>query len=277
METISIVTDSTSDIPEALAQTYDIQVIRNLIVMEGKSLEDGKDITREEYYRRLPDLDPPPTTATASSGIYQQTYEALFRRGVKHILSIHPPSSLSGIINAASSAAQAFGDRVHIIDSGQVSLGTGFQILAAAEHIRQGASLDRVIQLLENVRGRVRIVAMLDSLEYIRRSGRVSWARARIGNFLQIKPFVELKDGIVSSMGESRTRSKGIRRLVELLHQMGSLERLALLHSNAESDAHNLLDELQLDLAHPPLIVNVTTVIGTHVGPNGIGFAVVAH
>jgi len=270
---IAIVTDSTSDLPFDLTERYDIEVVRNLIIINGQSLQDGLDITREEYYLRLPNLHPTPTTATASSGAYLQIYENLFRKGAKYILSIHPPSRLSGIINAASTAAQAFGDRIHVFDSGQLTIGIGFQIIAAAEAIQQGASLSAVLHLLDEMRHRVRIIAMLDTLEYIRRSGRVSWARARIGNLLQIKPFIELKEGVVSSMGESRTRAKGILRLKDFLYRMGSLERLAILHTNAEAEAIRFLSELQLDLPHPPLIVNVTTVIGTHVGPNGLGFA----
>ncbi len=275
MDEISIVADSTADLPEEITREYDIQIVRNLIYMDGKSLQDGKDISREEYYSILPDIYPPPTTATASSGVYQQTYETLFRRGAKQILSIHPPLNLSGIINAATIASNAFGDRVQIFDSGQLSLGSGFQILAAAEAVRKGANLETVTRIMMGMRKRARIIAMLDTLEYVRRSGRVSWARARIGNLLQIKPFIELKEGVVTSLGECRTRGKGFQRLMEFLSQSGKLERLAILHTNAEEDALRFQRELSIDLPNPPLIVNVTTVIGTHVGPNGLGFAVI--
>ncbi len=237
MDEISIVADSTADLPEEIIREYDIQIVRNLIILDGKSLQDGIDISREEYYTRLPDINPPPTTATASSGVYQQIYESLFRRGAKQILSIHPPLNLSGIINAATIASNAFGNRVHIFDSGQLSLGSGFQILAAAEAVRKGANLETVIRLMTGMRKRARIIAMLDTLEYVRRSGRVSWARARIGNLLQIKPFIELKEGVVTSLGECRTRGKGFQRLMEFLSQSGNLERLAILHTNAEEDA----------------------------------------
>lgn len=271
MEEIAIVTDSTADLPQELIDQYAIQVVRNLLIMEGKSLRDGIDISREEYYERLPRLKPTPTTATASSGVYQQLYETLLQRGAKTILSIHPPHKLSGIINAASIAAQAFGNRIHVIDSGQVSLGLGFQILSAAEAIRNGASLETILRLLDEIRSRSRIVAMLDTLEYIRRSGRVSWARARLGNLLQIKPFIELRDGDVRSLGESRTRTKGILRLREFLYELGAIENLAILHTNAENDAREFMGALQLHLTPAPLIVNVTTVIGTHIGPNCLG------
>jgi DegV family protein with EDD domain len=272
---ISIVTDSTADIPAELVENYHIQIIPNLIMIEGASLRDGLDISRQEFYDRLPWLDPPPTTATASTGAYTETYESLFRQGARYILSIHPSAKLSGILNAASGAAQSFEEKVHVLDSGQLSLGLGFQVLAAAEAVRQGASLENVLHLLKEMRQRVRLIAMLDTLEYVRRSGRVSWARARLGNLLQFKPFIELKDGSVFSLGETRTRSKGCQRLREFLFRLGSLERLAILHTNAEPDARQFLADLQLNLPFPPLVVNVTTAIGNHVGPNGLGFAAV--
>lgn len=272
---ISIVTDSTADIPTEISERLEIEVIPNLIIINGKSLEDGKDISREEFYERLPWMDPQPTTATASTGIYQQIYENLLRRGSKYVLSLHPPGSLSGIINAAATAAQFFGNRVHVIDSGQVSLGLGFQVLAAAEAIREEASLEAVLRKIEDVRSRIRLIAMLDTLEYVRRSGRVSWARARLGNMFRVKPFIELRDGNVLSLGETRTRSKGIQRLKELLLKLSHLERLAILHSNAEEDARRFLNDLNLTLPFPPMVINVTTIIGTHVGPNALGYATV--
>ncbi len=272
---ISIVTDSTADIPADLIASYQIEVIPNLIMIDGASLQDGTEISRQEFYERLPWLDPPPTTATASSGTYTEVYERLLRQGARYILSIHPAVKLSGILNAAGSAAQAFGEKVHVLDSGQVSLGLGFQVLAAAEAVRQGAGLENVLRLLKDMRNRVRLIAMLDTLEYVRRSGRVSWARARLGNLLQVKPFIELKDGTVFSLGETRTRKKGTQRLKEFLYKLGNLERLAVLHTNAEADARQFLAELQLNLPIPPLVINVTTVIGNHVGPNGLGFTAV--
>ncbi len=272
---IAIVTDSTADLPPDLSEQYQIAVIPNLIMMGGATLLDGVDISRQEFYERLPWIDPPPTTATASPGAYTEIYTRLLRQGAEYILSIHPPAALSGILNAASSAAQAFGDRVRVVDSRQVTLGLGFQVLAAARAIRQGANLEHIQRLLQEMHSRVRVVAMLDTLEYVRRSGRVSWARARLGNLLQIKPFIELNDGNVSSLGESRTRSKGSQRLKEFLYRLGRLEQLAILHTNAETEARLFLEELQLTLPYTPLIINVTTVIGNHVGPNGLGFAAV--
>ncbi len=272
---IAIVTDSTADIPEEILERLHIHVVPNLLIINGQSYQDGEGISRQDFYRQLPDMKELPTTATASAGTYQELYRGLFQQGAQQILSVHASGLLSGICNAARIAAQPFNGKVHIYDSGSVSLGLGFQVIAAAEALIKGARLETVQQLLSEIHSRVHVIAMLNTLEYVRRSGRVSWARARIGTLLQIKPFVELVEGKVLSKGEVRTRSKGIQRLYELLDAQGALERLAILHTNAEEDAKRFLARLSRSLPHPPLVVNVTTIIGTHVGPNGLGFAAV--
>jgi DegV family protein with EDD domain len=272
---IAIVTDSTADIPPDLAERYSIHIVPNILVLNGQSLEDGKGISREEFYNLMPDMKPLPTTATASPGEYMRIYEKLLREGARYVLSVHASGRLSGIFNAASTAAEAYGDKVRVFDSASVTLGLGFQVLMAAEEVVRGAAIDTLQALLDDLRKRARVVAMLDTLEYVRRSGRVSWARARLGNFLHIKPFVELREGIVYSLGETRTRQKGIAHLKKLLFDQGPLERLAILHTNAEADARRFLEEIEINLSTPPLVVNVTTIIGTHVGPNGLGFAAV--
>ena len=272
---IAIITDSTSDVPYDLAQKYDINIVPNIVVIEGKSVEDNPSFSRQKFYEQLQQMQTPPTTAAASAGVFQMLYEKLFEQGVSHIISIHASSLLSGIFNAASLAAQAFEGRVHVVDSQQVSLGLGFQALAAAEAAARGLPLQEVLDCIADVRKRVRVVAMLDTLEYVRRSGRVSWLRASLGSLLNVKLFVEIKDGLVQRLGEVRTRGKGIARLLELLHTLEPLERLAILHTNAEAEARQILAAVQTRLSAAPLVVNVTTVIGAHVGPNGLGFAVV--
>jgi len=116
---------------------------------------------------------------------------------------------------------------------------------------------------------------MLDTLEYVRRSGRVSWARSNLSNLLQIKPFLGIKAGNVIRMGETRTRQKGIERLHKMLSELGPLEQLAVLHTNAEQDAIEFAEHFKELVKQFPLIINVTSVIGVHVGPNGVGFVAV--
>ena len=272
---IGVVTDSTSDIPAALAEQYGIEIVRAVININGKSYTDGLEISREDFYTRLPGLTPLPTTSSPSVGAFQVCYEKLLKSGSESILSIHPPNELSGIYNAARLAAEEFGQRVKVLDSGQVSLGLGYQVLLAAETAAKGAIQDEVLTLVESVRKRVRLTALLDTIEYVRRSGRVTWAVAMLGGALRLQPLIELRFGIVHRLGLARTRLQGIHRMVEVLNSWGPLERLAVLHTNAESAARQLLEDVKSKVAVPPLLVNVTTVIGTHVGPNGLGFAVV--
>jgi DegV family protein with EDD domain len=272
---ISFVTDSTSDIPVELASRHGIEVVPALVNIRGKSYADGVDISREEFYTLLPSLNPPPTTSAPSVGSFQERYEKLFQAGAAHVLSIHPPNELSGTFNAARLAAQEFGKRVSVLDSGQLSLGLGYQVLLAAEAAARGVLLEEVTALVDGVRQRVRVTALLSTLEYIRRSGRVSWAKAMIGSLLHLQPLVGLRYGIVQRLGQARTRAQGILRLTEVLNSWGPIERLAVLHTNAEAAARQLLEDVKSKVAVPPLVVNVTTAIGTHVGPDGLGFAAV--
>lgn len=272
---IGLVTDSTADIPTELRQEYGIEVVPNLINIGGQSYADGVDITREQFYEWLPKLNPLPTTSAPSVGAFQQRYDKLLKDGAEQVLSIHPPNNLSGIFNAARLASQEFDGRVHVLDSGQLSLGLGFQVLAAAEAIARGVLLEKVLDIVESVRQRVRVAALLETIEYVRRSGRVSWARAMIGSLLHLQPLIELRHGIVHRLGQARTRLQGVERLIETLDSWGPLERLAVLHTNAEAAARRLLEEVRQRVVTPILVVNVTTAIGTHVGPNGLGFAAV--
>lgn len=272
---IALVTDSTADIPEDLVEAYQIQVVPNVLVIDGVSLMDGIDITREEFYEKLPAMQQFPTTSTASVGKYEETYRRLFQQGADYILSLHVSKNLSGIYNAACTAAEAFSGRVQVLDSKQITLGMGFQVLAAAESIQKKLDLDGVIKAIYDVQSRVLVIAMLDTLEYVARSGRVSWARARIGNLLRIKPFLKVWDGEVIRLGDVRTRQKGIEKLKEILFSLGEIDRFGMLHTNAKEEAENFLKGIDPGFPVPPVLVNVTTVIGAHVGPNGLGFTAV--
>jgi len=272
---IGFVTDSTSDIPASLAGQYGIEIVPVLVNLNGRSYLDGVEISREEFYSRLPGMRHLPTTSSPSVGSFQQRYEKLFKAGADSILSIHPPNGLSGIYNAARLAAQEFGQRVSVIDSGQLSLGLGYQVTLAAEAAAKGAMHEELLSLVEDLRQRVRLTALLETIAYVRRSGRVSWVNAMIGSALRLQPLVGLRLGIVQRFGQARTRLQGIERLVEILNSWGQLERLAVLHTNAEAAASQLLERVKSKVAIPPMLVNVTTVIGTHVGPNGLGFVAV--
>ena len=274
---IGIVTDSTADLPAYLIEEHEIHVVPTILVLEGKEYADGIGISREEFYNRLPSLQTPPTTAAPSIGDFATPYETLLSNGCEHVISIHAASQLTTIINVARQAAKEFPDKITCIDSGSLSLGIGFQVLAAAEET--GSGLKSALEAIDSARKRLQVSAALDTMEYLKRSGRVPGTVAALGGLLSIKPMIELKDGEVKPIGAVRTTKQADERMLKFLLELGDMERLAVLHTNAEPRAKSLLDELmsrvRKSIPRDILFVNVTAVIGTHLGPNGIGFAAV--
>lgn len=274
---IGIVTDSTSDLPQYLIERHNIQVVPSILILEGKEYADGIGISREDFYNRLPTLQGKATTAAPSIGDFLAPYQALFSQGCDQIVSIHAASQLTTIINSARQAAKEFGDKVTVVDSGSLSMGLGFQALAAVEEAESG--LGSALEALESTKKRLKVYAALDTLEYLKRSGRVPGVVAHLGRALSIKPIIEIKDGEVKPVGVARTTKQNDERILNLLLEVGEMEKLAILHTNAETRAKKLLSELmsraRRTVPHEILFVNVTAVIGTHLGPNAIGFAAV--
>jgi DegV family protein with EDD domain len=206
--------------------------------------------------------------------MFAEVYDRLLKQGYERICSIHCSNKLSGIYNAARVAAEGSKERVTVIDSGSLSMGLGFQAISAARAALEG-SWEMAMEAIASIRQRAKLVAMLDTLEQLKRSGRVSWARASLGSLLKIKLFLEVVDGDVLRLGEARTRRKGIARLTGILAGIGPLEHLAVLHTNAREEAEAIAQQFAGQVVNAPLIQNVTTVIGTHVGVNGLGFVAV--
>lgn len=274
---LGIVTDSTSDLPEYLIDQYEIEVIPSILILEGREHADGIGISREDFYKRLPSLQTPPTTAAPSIGDFSSRYDSLLTRGCDHILSIHAAGALTTIINSARQAAQDFPDKITIVDSASLSLGLGFQVIAAAEAAETG--LQTALQAIESTRRRLHVSAALDTMENLKRSGRVPAVITFFGSMLNVKPLIELTDGEVKAVGAVRTTKQANERILNFLLEGGELERLAILHTGAEPRAREFLDAVMQSASQSVprdlLMVNVTPLIGAHVGPNGLGFAAV--
>jgi DegV family protein with EDD domain len=274
---LGVVTDSTSDLPQYLIEEHGIEVVPCVLVMGGREYLDGQGIARSEFYRQLPDLRPPPTTAAPSIGELTLRYRRLLDGGCEHVLSIHATGALTSIVESARQAGREFGGRVTVVDSLSLSLGLGFQVLAAAEDAEKG--LEAALSAVESARRRLHLFAVLDTLEYARRSGRLPAALSIFGGLLRIKPLIELSDGEIKTIAAVRTAKQATERMADFFHMGGSFERLAILHANAEARAREFLGRIMQEssqaLPRDILMVNVTTVIGTHVGPNALGFAAV--
>lgn len=275
--TIGLVTDSPCDLPANLVEQHYIQVVPAILVMDGQSYIDGETITREEFYNRIPRLKTAPSTAAPSLLEFSSRYEKLLTTGCEHVVCVSTAASLTSLFNVARKAAEEFAGRVTVLDSGQLTLGLGFQVLAAAETIARGARLPEVLTAIQSTRQRIRLIGILDTLEYVRRSGRVPGLIASLGGFLSLKPIVTLSDGQVHPLGAVRTTRQANERVLSLLLEQGKLERLAILHTNAEARARELFESFSGKVEIPPglLTVNLTSVLGTHLGPNGLGFAAV--
>lgn len=274
---LGIVTDSTCDLPPYLLEEHGIEVVPCILIIDGKEYADGEGISREEFYKQLPGLRRAPSTAAPSLSEFATRYQRLLEGGCGHILSVHAAGPLTSMIGTAQQAALGFGNRVTVVDSLSLSLGLGFQVLAAAEAAEEG--LEAALAAVESTRLRLHVFAALDTLEYVRRSGRVPSALGMLGSLLSIKPIIELTEGRVKTIAAVRTTRQANERMLSFMRSGGKLMRLAILHTNAEKRAREFLNGLMLEmnqsLPRDILLVNVTTVIGTHVGPNGLGFAAV--
>jgi len=270
---VAIVTDSTCDIPPAIAESLGIRVVPALLTLDGTTFEDGLGLTRSEFYRRLPSLARPAQTASPSPHAFQSTYDSAFSAGAQSVVSIHASSRLSGIFNAASHAAKAFGDRVVALDGQHVSMALGFQAVVAAEAPRDGAPFEAVVRLAEKAREAVRLVAMIDTLEYLKRSGRVTWVRAGLGDLLRVKLLIAVVDGLVKRIDHIRTKARALERLHSIARSWGASDRLAILHSGVPQEAQALGERLRELTPLPPVFADVTPLIGAHVGPGSLGLA----
>jgi DegV family protein with EDD domain len=271
---IRIVTDSTCDLPEATTNEYGITVVPLYVNIGGQGYLDGIDLSREEFYERLPDYDPPPTTAAPGPERFRRIYEGLAAEGATEILSIHISISLSAVVDSARSGAQETkGVPVTVFDSGQLSLGTGFLVVAAAKAAAEGCSMAEIIASLEALTLRTYVFAALDTLEFLRRSGRMNGTVAGLGNLLQIKPLLKMHDGNPTAE-RVRTSSRAIKRLISLLSDLAPLEQVAIVHSYAPDKGEHLRQLVQhlLPAGEVPS-VNLTPVIGAHIGPGAVGFA----
>lgn len=271
---VHIVTDSTSDIPADFVRELDITVVPAHVIFGNESYDDGVTLTREEFYRRLVTSSELPTTASPSAGEFAQVYQRLGG----DIISIHLASKLSGVFNTAHAATQLVPDlNVTLFDSTSLAMGLGWQVISAARAAQNGQSVAQIMHLLSDTRPRVRVYAGLDTLDYVRRSGRVGWAKAVVSQLLHIKPILEVRDGVVTQLERIRTRHKLIERLKQLAHELGPLDELAVQHTRAYADARVLADDLAavLPLKRPIVVCEATTTIGTHIGPNGLGIIAV--
>jgi len=272
---IKIVTDSTCDLPASVIQEFGITVIPLFINIGDQGFLDGIEISRQEFYSKLADYPTHPTTGTPGTTAFINAFDNLVEEGADEIISIHISEKLSATIDVARTAAQDYERvKVVVVDSGQLSLGTGFQVELAAKMALEGKSLQEIMDAIRDARLRTFVTAGLNTLEFLRRSGRMNRFMTGIGSLIQLKPILTMRDGEPGS-DRVRTSIRAEKRLVALLEKNLPIEKFALLHTNAHKKAEEFKKKIEKHLPEGEIFsMDITPVIGAHLGPGAVGFAV---
>lgn len=275
---VKIVTDSTCDLPSNLAAELGITIVPVYINIGEVSYREGIDISRQTFYQNLYTYPIYPTTAAPASGAFAEVYEQLTKEGATEILSIHLSAQLSNTFNAARLGASAASCApVTIFDTQQITLGSGLQVMLAAQAAAAGQSVADIVSMLTTCVPRTYVFGMIDTLESLRRSGRVNWPSFGIGSLLQIKPVMMIHRSEISVVARVRTRKRSQQQMIEMVENLGPFAHIAVLHVNAPEAAANLanLAAPLFPAGHKPLIAEVTPAIGVHLGVGAVGFACV--
>lgn len=267
---VRIVVDSTADIPADRAREFGITVVPLTVLFGDESFRDGVDLTGQEFYRRLASSSVVPTTSTPPPALFEEFYHKLVAEGATGILAMHISSSLSATYSVSRTAADAVmaetGVPIEVVDSRTVSAGFGIPAEIVAKEAASGASLAEVKAHAESMFARVRLLAVLDTLEYLQRGGRIGKASAVVGTLLSIKPILDIRDGQVLVQERVRTRSKAQERLGQLVAALGPLDAVAI--SQSDDAVGDQLEAVARTFWSGPIErFSLGPVVGTHAGP----------
>ena len=269
---VTIVTDSTADLPPELAAARSVTVVPLTLNLDGESLLDGVDITPAEFYRRLPLSNTHPTTSQPSPGRFAETYEALLKDH-DSVVSIHISEKLSGTVSSARQAADMTDPkRIHVIDSELVSMSLGLVTLAASALASREADAETIEAKILSMRPHIQTYFSVATLEFLRRGGRIGRANALLGSVLQVKPVLCIRDGLVTPLERVRSFERALNRIVELTREVDQGKGVCVIvgHAGAEADAERVSRELE-SIAETLMIQPLGPVVGAHAGPGVVG------
>jgi DegV family protein with EDD domain len=275
--TLRVVTDSTADLPQDEAAALGVTVVPLTILFGSESLRDQVDIGPEEFFRRLVSSSVLPKTSQPSPAAFADAYSRLLNEGATEILSIHISGKLSGTVNSARTARDSLPNptAVTILDSGTVTAEMAYGIRAAARVAAAGGNAEQARAAAERALRHSHLYAVLDTLEYLQKGGRIGRARAWIGGLLNVKPMITVKDGEVAPLERVRGRSRAIDRLVELTAARTNAAEITILHSGSPEELERVRARIQA--ACPGALIRagwLGPVVGVYGGPNLIGAVV---
>ena len=275
---VKIVTDSTADLPGDVVEQLGITVVAQNVHFGTETYKDNVTITPDAFYEMLATSKELPKTSQASPGEIKEVYDAV-GDGADGIVSVHVGASLSGTYNSALQAKELTTATcpIEVIDTTQASMGEGLVAIAAAQAANGGASAAEAAEIARSASGRAYTLALLETLEYLQRGGRIGKAQAMLGSILQIKPMIIVRDGGVHELGKARTFAKGLAKLREAALDMGPADALAVIHNTSPEDARAFADSIAdiLPAGASPYIARFGPALGVHVGPGAIGVALV--
>ncbi|HLE22993.1 MAG TPA: DegV family protein [Anaerolineales bacterium] len=280
MAPIALVTDSTSVIPAELVAKYGIFVGPQVVIWDGKTLEDGVDIMPDAFYARLKTSPTMPTTSQVTVASFQKIFAPLVAAG-RPIIAILVSTKLSGSIDSAEQAKKEFpGAQIEIVDSMQAGMALGFQVLMTARQVAAGRSLAEVAAYAHQAKDHTGTMLVVDTLEFLHRGGRIGGAQRLLGTALNMKPLLHVENGRIEPLERIRTKAKALARMMDLLEEKvkghGQM-RIAAMHAAAESDAAELLALAKGRFSPVESILSwASPAIGTHTGPGtvAVGYCV---
>ena len=270
---VKIVTDSTSDLTNEIADTLGITVVPLYVNFEGLTYRDNVDLTTDAFYQKLAKSTTLPTTSSPSPGNFAEVYDKLAEE-TDEILTITISSKLSATYKAATEGKEMRKSkaRVEIIDSLSSIVGLGLIAISAAKTARAGGNLDEVIDATRNSMQRVDFRIAFDTLDYLRRGGRIGTAQAFLGSMLKVNPVLTIREGLTEGVARLRSRAKVLDYLYEFATSFDNIEEMAIEDANTPDDVESLLNRLSKKFPKERIYrMKVSPVIGTHVGPRVIG------
>jgi DegV family protein with EDD domain len=280
--TVCIVTDSTADIQPKEAEALGITIVPLTVFFGEEAYLDNVELDNASFYSKLQTSKELPRTSQPSPASFQAAFTRLIEEGADGIISVHLSSKLSGTYQSACTARDSLPKSVRkvpieIIDSQSISAGMALGLKRAAEEARQNLGIEEIKAHLIDQFIRTRIVAVLDTLEFVKRGGRIGRASAMLGNLLSFKPIIALKDGEVVPLERPRTRIKAYDRVAQIIAESGELQELAVAEANEEVGLQ-LAEALQRVYQGQITYYKLGSVLGTHTGPGTVAVvAVLAH
>jgi DegV family protein with EDD domain len=273
MAGVRVVTDSACDLTSEQAAALGVEVVPLSIRFGDEEFVDGKDLTVSQFYEKLANTEALPETAAPSPGAFEAAFRKLQGEGADAVVCINLSSDLSATMASARNAAEAVKDDlpVHVVDSRSITAGLGTQVRLASEAAKGGASAEEVVALVEDLAGRTKVYGCLDTLDNLKKGGRIGNAQHLLGSLLSIKPIIDVSSGSVEEAGKQRTRKKALPFLRDLVFQYPEVQNLCV-YSGEAPDVEEFIELLSERFNPDDIEVGtIGPVIGTHGGPRVVG------